>query len=111
MIFQKPVNGIAKITGVSPYFNESFYTGFDISGCELGLDPDLTSIGTGEHSVAYWSVDDIEDAVKNLIANGATVLNAINEVGDGIKVAIVKDPFGNSIGLIEESHIAFNVQL
>ena len=91
-----------KITGVSPYFDESFYVGFDISGCELGLDPDMTGISSGEHSVAYWSVDDIEKAVSTLIANGAGVVSNINNVGNGIRVVVVKDPFGNDIGLIEE---------
>jgi predicted enzyme related to lactoylglutathione lyase len=91
-----------KITGVSPYFDESFYAGFNISGYELGLDPDTNGVGTGEHSVAYWSVDNIEEAVDTLMANGASIINAINDVGEGIKVAVVKDPFGNSIGLIEE---------
>jgi predicted enzyme related to lactoylglutathione lyase len=91
-----------KITGVSPYFDEGFYTGFTISGCELGLDPDLTGISAGEHSVAYWSVDDIEEAVKTLTTHGAGIINPISEVGEGIRVAVVKDPFGNSIGLIEE---------
>ena len=41
---QKAKEWYTKITGVSPYFDESFYTGFNISGCELGLDPDLTGI-------------------------------------------------------------------
>jgi predicted enzyme related to lactoylglutathione lyase len=91
----------SEITGISPYFDESFYTGFNISGCELGLDPDLTGITPGEHSVAYWSVDNIEDAFNKLIAHGAVLMNPINDVG-GIKVAVVKDPFGNCIGLIEE---------
>lgn len=91
-----------KITGISPYFDESFYIGFNISGYELGLDPDLTGIGTGEHSVAYWSVDDIEDAVNKLTMHGASITTAISDVGEGIKVAVVKDPFGNCIGLIEE---------
>jgi len=31
-----------KITGINPYFDEPFYVGFNINGCELGLDPDLT---------------------------------------------------------------------
>ena len=30
------------ITGVQPSFNQPFYVGFDINGCELGLDPDIT---------------------------------------------------------------------
>jgi predicted enzyme related to lactoylglutathione lyase len=92
----------AEITGIDPYFDEPFYTGFNIAGCELGLDPDLSGMERGEHSVAYWSVDDIEAAVTSLSARGAEIINAIGEVGAGIRVAVVKDPFGNSIGLIEE---------
>jgi predicted enzyme related to lactoylglutathione lyase len=91
-----------KITGIVPYFDEIFYVGFNISGYELGLDPDANSIGTGEHSVAYWSVDNIGEAVDTLTANGAITINPASDVGEGIKVAVVKDPFGNSPGLIEE---------
>ena len=43
----------AKVTGIAPYFDEPFYVGFDINGCELGLDPNLTQSNSGEHSVAY----------------------------------------------------------
>ena len=91
-----------KITGMAPYFDEPFYVGFDINGCELGLDLDLTHTINGEHSVAYWQVDDIKNAINNLIDNGAKIISAIQEVGGGISVAVAEDPFGNHIGLIEE---------
>jgi len=91
-----------KITGISPYFDESFYVGFDIAGYELGLDPNLNGIKQGEHSVAYWQVDDIKVAMDNLNINGAKTINEIQEVGGGISVAVVEDPFGNHIGLIQE---------
>lgn len=90
------------ITGIDPYFDQPFYVGFDINGCELGLDPDLSNVEEGNQSVAYWSVDDINAAVDILTSNNATVISAITEVGEGIKVAVLKDPFGNAIGLIEE---------
>jgi predicted enzyme related to lactoylglutathione lyase len=93
----------SRVTGITPYFEETFYVGFDISGYELGLDPDMSDIAAGEHSIAYWSVDNIEDAVDTLTKNGAMVVSDINNVGEGIRVAIVKDPFGNCIGLIEEN--------
>lgn len=32
------------ITGIDPYFDRPFYVGFDINGCELGLDPDATNV-------------------------------------------------------------------
>ena len=91
-----------KIAGIDPYFDEAFYVGFNINGCELGLDPDLNNVTKGEHSVAYWKVDDINEAVHSLNANGAKVKSPIQEVGEGISVAVVEDPFGNFIGLIEE---------
>jgi predicted enzyme related to lactoylglutathione lyase len=102
---QKAKEWYTKITGVTPYFDEAYYTGFNIYGCELGVDPDLDNVNKGEHSVAYWSVDDIKQSVKTLTDNGAKIIHEINGVGDGISVAVVEDPFGNHIGLIEEKII------
>ena len=95
-------NWYKTITGLDPYFDQPFYVGFDINGYELGLDPDMTNVETGNQSVAYWSVDNIEDVVDKLTQNNASVISSVTEVGDGIKVAVLKDPFGNAIGLIEE---------
>ncbi len=99
---EKAKGWYTKVMGVTPYFDEPFYVGFNINGCELGLDPDLTNTIIGEHSVAYWQVDDIKDALDNLIANGAKIIEAIHELGGGISVAVAEDLFGNYIGLIEE---------
>jgi predicted enzyme related to lactoylglutathione lyase len=95
-------NWYKDITGIDPYFDQPFYVGFDINGYELGLDPDMDNVEAGNQSVAYWSVDNIEDVVDKLTENNASVIPNIAEVGDGIKVAVLKDPFGNAIGLIEE---------
>ena len=89
------------ITGIEPYFDEPFYVGFDINGAELGLDPDMTNVERGNQSVAYWAVDDIENAAKKLSDNNASVVSPVAEVGGGIKVATFKAPFGNIVGLIE----------
>ena len=89
-----------KITGIQPYFDQPFYVGFDINGFELGLDPDNKNTKEGNNSVAYWAVDDIEEAVKKLSLNGATIESPVQNVGGEIQVATVKDPFGNYIGVI-----------
>lgn len=91
-----------RITGIQPYFDEPFYVGFDINGFELGLDPDNTDIQKGNNSIAYWSVDDIEKAVEIFTNNGAVVVSPVQNVGGNISVAIVRDPFGNHVGLIHE---------
>ncbi len=90
------------VTGIKPYFDESYYVGFNIYGCELGLDPDLSEVISGTQSVAYWLVDDIEASVKTFTAEGAKIISAIQNVGGSVRVATVEDPFGNAIGLIEE---------
>jgi predicted enzyme related to lactoylglutathione lyase len=91
----------SRVTGIEPYFDEVFYVGFDINGCELGLHPLEEPYTTGNHTVCHWSVEQIEDCVKKLVEAGATILADTSEVGGGIKVATVLDPWGNAIGLIE----------
>jgi predicted enzyme related to lactoylglutathione lyase len=90
-----------KCTGLQPYFDEPFYVGFDIHGCELGLDPDMTGVSSGNQAVAYWQVEDIHTAVEKFVDAGAAVIQDINEVGGGISVATLADPFGNHIGFIQ----------
>lgn len=85
-------------TGVQPYFDEPFYVGFNVGGYELGLDPNASQTTT------YWGVENIDPVWEHLIETGATANEEIREVGGGIKVATVKDPFGNVFGIIENPH-------
>lgn len=98
---QKAKEWYTGITGIAPYFDQPFYVGFDINGCELGLDPDMTGVETGNHSFVYWSVDGIENCLNRLLEKGATVIQPVTNVGGPIHVAAVKDPWGNAVGLIE----------
>lgn len=92
----------AEAFGVQPYFDEPFYVGFNIGGFELGLDPDTTHMSMGvAGSVAYWGVADAAASAARLERLGATVLEPVQDVGDGIKVATLRDPFGNALGIIE----------
>ena len=93
--------------GVEPYFDEPFYVGFNIGGYELGLDPNAKSAKPGPGgSVAYWGVPDAAKAVEQFTRAGATLKSPVQDVGEGIKVATVADPFGNLIGLIENPNFA-----
>ena len=88
-----------------PYFDQPFYVGFNIAGYELGLDPDQTVAQAGRGGgLAYWRVIEIQSAVQHFVTAGATTVTPIRDVGEGIKVATVADPFGNLIGLIENPH-------
>jgi predicted enzyme related to lactoylglutathione lyase len=85
-----------------PYFDQPFYVGFSIGGYELGLNPDTGEGQPGPGgAVAYWRVLNIDAAVEHFVMVGATLVAAPTDVGEGIKVARVADPFGNVIGLIE----------
>ena len=85
-----------------PYFDQPFYVGFNIAGYELGLDPNQTLNQAGRGGVvAYWRVPNIERAVEHFVSAGAIVTAPAQDVGEGIKVATVADPFGNALGLIE----------
>lgn len=82
-----------------PYFDEPFYVGFAVGGFELGLVPD------GEPGLAgvqvFWGVNDAKAELARLVAMDAIVHEPLKDVGGGIKVASVRDPFGNVLGIIE----------
>ena len=87
-----------RLAGHPPYFNEPFYVGFNVGGYELGLLPD------GDGGRTYWGTADIAAEYARLLALGAKPNEEITDVGDGIRVASVLDPFGNIIGIIENPH-------
>lgn len=95
----------AQAFGQQPYFDQPFYVGFEIGGYELGLHPDVSEGQPGPGgSVAYWRVARIAPAVEHFLGCGAGLVSPATDVGEGIKVARVSDPFGNVIGLIENPH-------
>ncbi len=93
-----------KVLGFPPYFDEPFYVGFNVGGYELGLDPDLGNLTPGGTAVTYWGVKDTSAALARLLELGAEPHENVQEVGDGIRVASVRDPWGNLFGVIENPH-------
>jgi predicted enzyme related to lactoylglutathione lyase len=87
--------------GFQPHFDQPFYVGFNIGGFELGLDPDSTGVTKGNNVVAYWGVKDIQKTLAHLLALGAQKSSDIQDVGGGIRLTTVTDPFGNVFGIIE----------
>ena len=101
-----PVNDLVKakdwysqVLGIKPYFDQAFYVGFLVGGFELGLLPQGKSATSGPQPL--WGVANIEDAFQRLLDLGAESLESVTDVGEGIKVAAVKDPFGNRFGIIQ----------
>ena len=102
---QRAKEWYSKAFGTKPYFDEPFYVGFKIGGFELGLDPNTSGAKPGPGgTVAYWGVPNAERALDEFTKAGATLTSPIQDVGEGIKVMTVADPFGNLLGLIENPH-------
>jgi predicted enzyme related to lactoylglutathione lyase len=92
----------SQVLGRDPYFDQPFYVGFSVGGFELGLIPDGVPGAAGV--LAYWGVPDAASEVERLTRLGAAVHEPVKDVGGGIKVAAVRDPFGNLFGVIENPH-------
>jgi len=89
---------------IDPYFDGSSYVGFRLGEYELGLDPDTARIAlAAAGGVAYWAVADIEREVQRLIQLGATPHTPVRSARDGLRLAVLLDPFGNAIGLVHDS--------
>ncbi|MFC0252631.1 VOC family protein [Massilia consociata] len=92
----------AQVLERQPYFSEAFYVGFEVGGFELGLIPDGQPGSTG--GTAYWGTQDIEAEVARLVKLGAEIVERVSDVGGGIRVATVRDPYGNLFGVIQNPH-------
>ena len=90
------------VLGKPPYFEQPFYVGFEVGGFELGLVPDGQPGTAG--ATAYWGTADANAELARLVGLGATVETPVTDVGEGIKVATVRDPFGNLFGIIENPY-------
>lgn len=97
----------AAILGIQPYFDQPFYVGFEIAGYELGLDPAADLAGG---PITYWGVRNADTALAALLDGGATADGPVTEVGDGIRVATVREPGGSLLGIIENPHFSVRPQ-
>jgi predicted enzyme related to lactoylglutathione lyase len=102
-----PVKDIAKakamfmdLLGVKPIVDQAYYVGFQVGGQDIGLVPSAPNQGP-DGPVAYYHVDDIHKSLGALLEAGALVQQAIRDVGGGKLAAVLKDPDGNLIGLIQ----------
>ena len=91
-----------RVLAIEPYFDQPFYVGFSVGGFELGLYPQGTPGTAGV--LAYWRVPDAASEFQRLLDLGATPFEPVKNVGEGIKVASVVDPFGNMLSVIENPH-------
>jgi predicted enzyme related to lactoylglutathione lyase len=89
----------------APYFDETFYVGFNVGGFELGLVPEPDAPTERDAAgVAFWGVADAEAAYQRLLSLGGHDHEPVQDVGDGVKIGAVRDPYGNVLGIVENPH-------
>jgi predicted enzyme related to lactoylglutathione lyase len=90
------------------YFDEYFYVGFNVGGFELGLVPEPDAPAERDAAgVAFWGVADADAAYARLLGLGAHDHEPIQDVGGGVKIGAVRDPFGNVFGVVENPHFTY----
>lgn len=92
----------SKVFQTKPYYNDSYYVGFNIAGYELGLisDENENENEKGASVLTYWGVNDVELEYQRMLEHGAGSYEKPHNVGGEIVVGAVKDPWNNVIGLI-----------
>jgi catechol 2,3-dioxygenase-like lactoylglutathione lyase family enzyme len=93
------------LLGFPPYFDEPFFVGFNVAGYELGLLPDGDP---AEGALTYWGVDDVQAAMDQAIAAGATEHAPATEVGDEIVTGTVRTPHSGVVGFIYNPHFSLS---
>lgn len=105
----------AGLLGQQPYFRR------DPGYVEFRVGPDRVELGIMQRAsaraadgspagtepggvIAYWEVDDLEQAWDRLLHNGCTGYQPITERGEGFATATVLDPFGNLLGIMRNPH-------
>ncbi|MEJ3744894.1 VOC family protein [Actinomycetes bacterium KLBMP 9797] len=91
----------AALLGVAPQTDSTYYVGFEVEGQQIGLVPGGGPQGMTS-PVTYWHVPDIEAKLAEVTAAGATVKEAVHDVGGGRLVATVTDPDGNVLGILQD---------
>ena len=87
------------ILGTGPHTQQPYYVGFRVGEVDIALVPHDPS-GGAVVPVAFVHVVDLEAAVAEAQAAGATVAEEPHDVGGGTRLAKLHDGAGNIVGLI-----------
>lgn len=90
-----------QVLGKEPYFDETYYVGFDVNGYELGINP-RAPMANGP--VAYLRTENIVRTFSDFIDHGCTIVGGISDVGEGIQVGELRNPEGFVFGVIQNPH-------
>ncbi len=98
------------ILGRGPAFDSPMACVYQIGDCGLALLPEPVKTEGTAGGVAFWHVDDIDGAYRRLIEAGAESVTEVTLLMLRSRIARVRDPFGNVIGLISASQTRTSVE-
>ncbi len=107
---QKAKEWYSAMLGHGPAFDSPMACVFTIGDCSLSLLPQQDRPEGTCGGVAFWNVDDIDSAYRRLIEAGAESVTEITLLMLRSRIARVRDPFGNVIGLISSSQKKTSVE-
>lgn len=87
------------LLNTEPHTDQPYYVGFNVGGVEIGLAPRSQPGRTTP--VAHIRVADLDAALADVQAAGATLVDQPRDVGGGTLIATVSDPDGTLLGLIQ----------
>lgn len=93
-------NWYEKVLGIKAAFSTDKFLFFLINGNSLFFMPKESVINT-EQTIVYWTVDNVIDASKVFIENGAEKVSEMTNAGS-VRNIILKDPFGNIFGISDQ---------
>jgi methyltransferase (TIGR00027 family) len=93
-----------------PTFDSPMACVFSIGDCLLVLVPAGGKPVGDAGGVAFWSVDDIDLAYRRLIEAGAESVTEITMLMLKSRIARLRDPFGNIIGVLSTSEKKISVE-
>ena len=102
---EKAKAGYTEVLGHPPYFDDRS-SRLNVGGSNSVSGPTEGRRRRGRLRVSLLGVVDAEAGWNRLLELGATAHEAIQDVGDGIKIGSVHDPFGNVLGIIENRHFS-----
>jgi uncharacterized glyoxalase superfamily protein PhnB len=87
----------AKVAYQFPDDGDAVFVSVDVAGSHLGLGADQQAgeVDAAQRAALWLYADSCDEAVDRLVAHGATVLTAPEDMPWGERVADVRDPDGN----------------
>ncbi|HXK09274.1 MAG TPA: SAM-dependent methyltransferase [Vicinamibacteria bacterium] len=100
---QKAKDWYTAMLGQGPAFDSPMACVFSVGECSLALLPSRERSEGASGGVSFWTVDDIDGAYRRLVQAGAEPVTEITLLMLRSRIARLRDPFGNVIGLISAS--------